>query len=94
MWACAARCPPAAPPFNADGAPGRPGRSPSRRPTATSPDDIAAVKRVIEAARKGKEADADAAEKSIADPVARKLAEWVILRSDNTKPTSSATPPS
>ena len=55
--------------------------------TATTPDDIAAVKRAIEAARKGKEADAVAAEKSIADPVARKLAEWVILRSDNTNPT-------
>ena len=57
--------------------------APSR---ATTPDDIAAVKRVIEATRKGKEADADAAQKSITDPVARKLAEWVILRSDNTKP--------
>ncbi len=54
---------------------------------ATSPDDIAAVKRVIEATRRGKDADADAAEKSIGDPVARKLAEWVILRSDNTNPT-------
>src|SRR5664279_4478629 len=54
--------------------------------TATSPDDIAAVKRVIEAARKGKEPDADAAENSIRDPAARKLAEWVILRSDNTRP--------
>lgn len=54
--------------------------------TATTPDDIAAVKRAIEAARKGKEADAVAAEKSIADPVARKLAEWAILRSDNTNP--------
>ena len=53
---------------------------------AASPADIAAVKQVIEAARKGKEADADAAEASISDPVARKLAEWVILRSDNTKP--------
>src|SRR5262249_27235301 len=52
----------------------------------TSAADIAAVKRVIEAARKGKEADADAAEASISDPVARKLAEWVILRSDNTNP--------
>ena len=41
---------------------------------------------MLEAARKGKEADADAAEKSITDPVARKLAEWIILRSDNTKP--------
>ena len=57
-------------------------------PTAvTSAADIAAVKRVIEAARKGKEADANAAEASITDPVARKLAEWVILRSDNTNPT-------
>src|SRR5262249_2005373 len=55
--------------------------------TATSEADIAAVKRVIEAARKGKEAEANAAEASISDPVARKLAEWVILRSDNTNPT-------
>src|SRR5260221_8419758 len=54
---------------------------------ATSAADIAAVKRVIEAARKGKEADANAAEAGISDPVARKLAEWVILRSDNTNPT-------
>ena len=54
---------------------------------ATSAADVAAVKRVIEAARKGKEADANAAEASISDPVARKLAEWVILRSDNTNPT-------
>ncbi|HSP48601.1 MAG TPA: lytic transglycosylase domain-containing protein, partial [Pseudolabrys sp.] len=53
---------------------------------AVSPDDIAAVKRVIEATRKGKEADADATLKSISDPVARKLAEWAILRSDNTRP--------
>jgi peptidoglycan lytic transglycosylase len=52
----------------------------------TSAADIAAVKRVIEAARKGKEADANAAEASISDPVARKLAEWIILRSDNTNP--------
>jgi soluble lytic murein transglycosylase len=57
-------------------------------PTAATPAaDIAAVKRVIEAVRKGKEADANAAEASITDPVARKLAEWVILRSDNTNPT-------
>ena len=54
---------------------------------ATSAADIAAVKRVIEATRKGKEADANSAEASISDPVARKLAEWVILRSDNTNPT-------
>jgi len=53
---------------------------------AITPDDIAAVKRAIEAARKGKEADAVAAQKSIIDPVARKLAEWAILRSDSTNP--------
>jgi soluble lytic murein transglycosylase len=54
--------------------------------TTTSPADIEQLKRVIEATRKGKEADANAAENAIADPVARKLAEWVILRSDNTNP--------
>ncbi len=53
---------------------------------ATSDADIAAVKAVIEAARKGHDADANAAERTISDPVARKLAEWVILRSDNTNP--------
>jgi len=52
----------------------------------TAPDDTAAVKRVIEASRKGRLADADADEASIKDPVARKLAEWIILRSDNTNP--------
>ena len=54
--------------------------------TATSAADIALVKQVIEDARKGKDADADGAQKQITDPVARKLAEWAILRSDNTKP--------
>ena len=54
--------------------------------TSTSAADLAALKEVIEAARKGRDADADAAEKTIHDPVARKLAEWVILRSDNTSP--------
>jgi peptidoglycan lytic transglycosylase len=53
---------------------------------STSAADIAAVKQVIELSRKGKDGDADATEKSITDPLARKLAEWVILRSDNTKP--------
>jgi peptidoglycan lytic transglycosylase len=54
---------------------------------ATSPADVDLVKQVIAAARKGNEVAADGAEKSITDPVARKLAEWVILRSDNTNPT-------
>lgn len=54
--------------------------------TPTSPGDIAAVKRAIEAARKGKDADADAAIRTMSSPVARKLAEWAVLRSDSTKP--------
>ena len=54
--------------------------------TATSAADIALVKQVIEATRKGNEVVSDVALKSITDPVARKLAEWVILKSDNTKP--------
>jgi soluble lytic murein transglycosylase len=54
--------------------------------TSTSAADLAALKVVIDAARKGKDAEADAAEKTISDPVARKLAEWMILRSYNTQP--------
>src|SRR5581483_6319512 len=54
--------------------------------TTPSPADIEQLKRVIEATRKGREADANAAENAIVDPLARKLAEWVILRSDNTSP--------
>ena len=54
--------------------------------TSTSQTDIDAVKRVIEATRKGQEADANSAIATISDPVARKLAEWVYLRSDNTRP--------
>lgn len=54
--------------------------------TTTSDDDIAALKRVLEATRKGRDDDADSAKKSISDPVARKLAEWMILRSNNTTP--------
>ena len=54
--------------------------------TSTSAADIAALKQVMEAARKGKDAEADAAENTIGDPVAKKLAEYLILRSDNTSP--------
>lgn len=54
--------------------------------TATSPADADALKRVLEFTRKAKEGDAEAAQRSITDPVARKLAEWIILRSDNTRP--------
>lgn len=54
--------------------------------TTTSPADVAAVKRIIELAGKGKDAEIDAAMKTIGDPVARKLAEWVYLRNYNTNP--------
>jgi len=57
-------------------------------PTAsTSAADIALVRQVIDATRKGNEIISDVALRSISDPVARKLAEWIILRSDNTRPT-------
>jgi soluble lytic murein transglycosylase len=42
--------------------------------------DVAVVKNVIDLARQGKTSDATAAEKTISDPAARKLAEWFILR--------------
>jgi soluble lytic murein transglycosylase len=48
--------------------------------------DVEAVRQVIAYARKGKDNEADAAQKTIKDPAARKLAEWVILRVDNTQP--------
>jgi len=54
---------------------------------ATSAADIALVKQVIDATRKNSEPVADVAKNSITDPVAKKLAEWIILRSDNTRPT-------
>jgi len=54
--------------------------------TVTSASDIAAVKRAIQAAAKGRDAEADEAKRSITDPVARKLAEWAILRSNSTNP--------
>jgi soluble lytic murein transglycosylase len=54
--------------------------------TTTSAADIAAVKRIIEFAHKGKDAEINAAMASITDPVARKLAEWVYLRNFNTNP--------
>ena len=45
--------------------------------------DVNAVKRAIEMVRSGKQSSANELKKSISDPVARKLVEWVILRSDD-----------
>jgi soluble lytic murein transglycosylase len=66
--------------------------SPARKPTApaavaatssTSQADTAALENVIELVRKHTPADATQAEADISDPVAKKLAEWIILRSDD-----------
>jgi soluble lytic murein transglycosylase len=64
-------------------------RQPSAPPPAmaatssTSQADTDAVENVIELVRKHKPADATEAEAAISDPVAKKLAEWIILRSDD-----------
>ena len=49
---------------------------------ATSPLDLGAVKQAIELVHKGHSEQAGAVEGTISDPVARKLVEWIILRSD------------
>jgi soluble lytic murein transglycosylase len=65
---------------------------PQRKPTvsaavaataSTSQADTNALENVIELVRNHKPADATQAEASITDPVAGKLAEWIILRSDD-----------
>jgi soluble lytic murein transglycosylase len=50
---------------------------------STSQADTDALENVIEMVRKHKPADATQAEAAISDPVAKKLAEWLILRSDD-----------
>jgi soluble lytic murein transglycosylase len=65
---------------------------PQRKPTvpaavaataSTSQADTDALENVIELIRNHKPADATQAEASITDPVASKLAEWIILRSED-----------
>jgi soluble lytic murein transglycosylase len=65
---------------------------PARKPPAqaavaatssTSQADTDALENVIELVRKHSPADAAQAQAAIADPVARKLAEWIILRSND-----------
>src|SRR5262245_44939779 len=55
---------------------------------AASPADLAALKDAITAARKGKAAQASDLQQTISDPVARKLVEWAILRSDENESVS------
>jgi peptidoglycan lytic transglycosylase len=51
--------------------------------SATSPLDLAAVKQAIDLVRKGHTDEATNIESTISDPLARKLVEWLILRSDD-----------
>jgi soluble lytic murein transglycosylase len=51
--------------------------------STTSADDLDSVRQAIGLVRKGRPADATAVANTIADPVARKLVEWIILRSDD-----------
>ena len=56
--------------------------TPSPTPVDAAAADFAALKEVLELARRGKTRDATTAEAGIHDPAAKKLAEWAILRSD------------
>ncbi len=71
------------------GKPPTPGRSAPPLAIAatatTSPLDLDAVKQAIDLAHKGRGEDATGVESTIADPLARKLVEWVILRSEDTE---------
>jgi soluble lytic murein transglycosylase len=51
--------------------------------SSTSTGDKEALENVIDLVRKHKAADATQAEASISDPLARKLAEWIVLRSED-----------
>ncbi len=56
--------------------------------SSTSRADLEALQNVIDLTRKRQTSDATQVESSMTDPVARKLAEWIILRSeDNGAPT-------
>jgi soluble lytic murein transglycosylase len=66
--------------------------APARRPavpaavaatSSTSQADAEAVENIIELIRKHRPSDATQAAAAISDPVARKLAEWIILRSED-----------
>jgi len=73
-----------APPPPLAAAPARPDqRLAMAESSATSPLDISTVKQAIDLVRKGRPDEATSVAGNIADPTARKLVEWVILRSDD-----------
>jgi soluble lytic murein transglycosylase len=49
----------------------------------TSPLDLAAVKQAVELVGKGRVDEATSIESTISDPLAKKLVEWMVLRSDD-----------
>jgi soluble lytic murein transglycosylase len=51
--------------------------------SSTSPLDLAAVKQAIDLVHRGRTDEATNVESTISDPLARKLVEWLILRSDD-----------
>jgi soluble lytic murein transglycosylase len=55
---------------------------PTAATTATSPLDLTAVKQAIDLVRKNRQDEATTIESSVTDPLARKVVEWVILRSE------------
>lgn len=62
----------------------KPPPPPAMAATSSTPQaDTDTLENVIELVRNHKPADATQAAAAISDPVARKLAEWIILRSDN-----------
>src|SRR5258708_30372653 len=50
---------------------------------ATSPLDLAAVKQAVDLVGKSRSDEAANLENTISDPLARKLVEWLVLRSDD-----------
>jgi peptidoglycan lytic transglycosylase len=66
----------------------RPARPALAASEVASPADLAALKDAITAARRGKAAQASDLQQTISDPVARRLVEWAILRSDENESVS------
>jgi soluble lytic murein transglycosylase len=75
---------PAPAPATRAAAPSRATEALAQAPSLSTPAiDVAAAKNAMSAARSGKSSQATEIQERIRDPVARKLVEWVILRSDN-----------
>jgi peptidoglycan lytic transglycosylase len=71
---------PAAPPTRVAALP--PAQLQVAESTATPAADVALVKQAIDLTRRGKTTEASTVQRSITDPLARKLVEWSLLRSD------------